>query len=162
MKLYHTAKDLTGQRFGRLVVIAPTERRYNRSIIWLCECDCGNKTEVTANNLLNLNTKSCGCLLRETAVKNVAENKFRVEGTNISHLTQKLRKNNTSGHKGVCWDKRINKWRAEIMIKGKSHYLGSFENIQDAIKARKQGEEELFEPLLEKYDNIKGGDANAH
>ena len=155
MKLYHTAKDLTDQRFGRLVVIEPTERRSSECVVWSCECDCGNKTEVISSSLLNGHTKSCGCLQKEAVVKSVDENKFRVEGTNISTLTQKLRKDSTSGHKGVYWVKRRNKWRAIITIKGERHHLGYFENIQDAIKARKQAEEELFEPILEKYEGLK-------
>ena len=155
MKLRTNAKDLTDQRFGRLVVIEPTERRSSGRVVWLCVCDCGNKTEVISSSLLNGHTKSCGCLQKEEVVKGVDENKFRVEGTNISHLTQKLRKNSTSGHKGVYWNKGRNKWRAKITIKGKTHHLGYFENLQDAIKARKQAEEELFEPLLEKYESLK-------
>ena len=155
MKLHTNVKDLTGQRFGRLVVIKPTERRYNRCIVWLCECDCGNKTEVVSANLTKGLTKSCGCLLKEVGAKVGSEKKSRVEGTDVSLLTQKLRKNNTSGYKGVSWDKRSSKWRAIITLKGNSYDLGYFENIQDAIKARKQAEEELFEPMLEKYKGLK-------
>ena len=157
MKLHGNTRDLTGQRFGRLVAIEPTERRSQSAgyIVWLCECDCGNKIEVASNKLSTGYTKSCGCLRKETVAKTAAENKFRVEGTNISYLTQQVNKNNTSGHKGVYWNKRSNKWGAVITIKGERHYLGSFENIQDAIKARELGEEELFEPLLEKYESLK-------
>lgn len=56
-------KDLTGQRFGRLVVIK-RESNYNknRSARWLCVCDCGNQTIVRSGSLFNGGTKSCGCL----------------------------------------------------------------------------------------------------
>lgn len=57
--------DLTGQRFGRLVVIEPCGRSKDRHIMWLCRCDCGNEVVVTASNLKKSNTKSCGCLRRE-------------------------------------------------------------------------------------------------
>ena len=60
--------DLTGQRFGRLVVIdrAPTKVRNGRSkTSWICQCDCGNKTAVLSENLKSGNTKSCGCLHKE-------------------------------------------------------------------------------------------------
>lgn len=66
-------KDLTGFRFGRLVVLrrAPDRRRgWPR---WLCLCDCGNEKEVDSNNLRNNNTRSCGCLntiFLEERVKN--------------------------------------------------------------------------------------------
>ena len=58
-----TKVDLTGQRFGKLVVVGEVaERSVAGRIKWLCLCDCGNYTEVGANNLSNGNTKSCGCI----------------------------------------------------------------------------------------------------
>ena len=35
-------KNLIGQRFGKLVVIEDSGKRYNKNVIWLCKCDCGN------------------------------------------------------------------------------------------------------------------------
>lgn len=64
-------KDLTNQRFGRLVAIYPTKKRSKgERIIWLCHCDCGNLTEVASNNLLTGHTKSCGCLWKEWRANN--------------------------------------------------------------------------------------------
>ena len=57
-----STKDLTGQRFGQLIAIKPMEERKNGSIMWECQCDCGNTTFVRSNSLLSGNTKSCGCL----------------------------------------------------------------------------------------------------
>lgn len=56
--------DLTGQRFGRLVVIK-REPTVNRHTIWLCECDCGKFVSVDAGNLRSNHTTSCGCFQRE-------------------------------------------------------------------------------------------------
>lgn len=53
-------KDLTGQRFGRLVVESYTRDKNNR-IKWNCVCDCGNKTSVYTHSLMKGITKSCGC-----------------------------------------------------------------------------------------------------
>ena len=58
-------KDITGQRFGRLVAIHQTDKRKNRCVIWECKCDCGNVVEVQSTNLRKGSTKSCGCLHRE-------------------------------------------------------------------------------------------------
>lgn len=55
-------KDLTGQRFGRLVVLYDTGKRNDEKIIWHCKCDCGNNTDVQGSNLITGNTMSCGCL----------------------------------------------------------------------------------------------------
>ena len=58
---------ITGQKFGRLTALEPTDRRTpgSMSVIWLCECDCGNRVYVARNRLVTGNTKSCGCLYRE-------------------------------------------------------------------------------------------------
>jgi hypothetical protein len=48
---------------------------------------------------------------------------------------------NKSGHKGVAWYKPYGKWRATIGIKGKQKHLGYFDNIEDAIEARRVAEE---------------------
>lgn len=55
-----------------------------------------------------------------------------------------IHKNNTSGHIGVVWHKRSNRWRARICLKGKDIYLGSFDEIQSAINARKQAEQQYY------------------
>lgn len=62
--------DLTGQRFGRLVV---TKRHFERkgylSSNWECVCDCGNIAVVHCSNLKYNRTKSCGCLHKEAVTK---------------------------------------------------------------------------------------------
>lgn len=61
-------KDLTGQRFGRLVVIYPIARRDKLSrIVWRCQCDGGKLAEVRGDCLKDGTVRSCGCLLIETA-----------------------------------------------------------------------------------------------
>ena len=59
-------KDLTGQRFGRLVAISSKMDNDNRRCVWICKCDCGNYKEVTTVNLTHGLTSSCGCLQKET------------------------------------------------------------------------------------------------
>lgn len=56
--------NLTGQRFGRLVVLTSDRTRRGTSA-WRCRCDCGNETVVATGNLRNGNTSSCGCLRLE-------------------------------------------------------------------------------------------------
>jgi hypothetical protein len=56
--------DLTGQRFGQLLVL---ERSYNANrmvAFWKCLCDCGVKKLVISANLRNGTTNSCGCFRR--------------------------------------------------------------------------------------------------
>lgn len=62
------AKDLTSQRFGRLVVISSLPAKSNGKTRWLCRCDCGRETEVGSSyHLTSGNTRSCGCLHNDTA-----------------------------------------------------------------------------------------------
>lgn len=56
--------DLTGHRFGKLVVIERVGSRRGNAL-WRCHCDCGNTTEVVSSSLNNGETKSCGCLRKE-------------------------------------------------------------------------------------------------
>ncbi len=68
VKVGGNAKDLTGKRFGRLVVThldGRKEDRHNRPLLWGCECDCGNKALVVSGDLTSGDTKSCGCYLEE-------------------------------------------------------------------------------------------------
>lgn len=64
----------------------------------------------------------------------------------VSHAencrNQKRQSANTSGVTGVNWDKRWNKWRAEITVDGRTRNLGRFANKPDAIAARKLAERE--------------------
>lgn len=63
-------KDLTGMRFGRLVVVAYAETKRKKAH-WLCRCDCGNEKVICSDSLRGSMSRSCGCLRSEvTASKN--------------------------------------------------------------------------------------------
>ena len=63
------------------------------------------------------------------------------EVTNNQNLQNKSKySNNTSGHPGVCWCKQNSKWRATIRHNNKRIHLGYFDDIEDAIAARKAAE----------------------
>lgn len=62
------AIDLTGQRFGRLIALGAIGKTKRNSMIWECQCDCGNLTAVETGSLRAGLTRSCGCLNRELVV----------------------------------------------------------------------------------------------
>ena len=68
-------QDLTGRKFDRLTV-----KEFSHSegcmYYWKCKCECGKEILVTRSNLVNGNTKSCGCLKQEVN----ASKTRRVEG----------------------------------------------------------------------------------
>ena len=56
-------KDLTGQKFGYLIVLQLLDKRTSYGgAIWKCRCDCGNIIEVSSANLKQKTTQSCGCI----------------------------------------------------------------------------------------------------
>lgn len=59
-------KDLTGQRFGRLLALSFMGTRKHKSL-WLCKCDCGAEKVVICGQLTSRLTQSCGCLKSETS-----------------------------------------------------------------------------------------------
>ena len=65
--------DLTGERFGRLIVIERSNNSKSGKTKWLCECDCGNRTVVFSTSLIRGLTHSCGCLNRELASERAAK-----------------------------------------------------------------------------------------
>lgn len=59
-------KDLTGLKFGRLLVIGPKDSIDKKHSRWECLCDCGQRVLVSGYNL-GCSTNSCGCLHSESA-----------------------------------------------------------------------------------------------
>lgn len=222
---YSRLRDLTGQRFGKLLVLSPTDKRVdNGSVVWLCKCDCGNIAEVSSRRLLrgkvrscgclsnpplkdyvgkrfgrltvleyagkkrkvtdrskttitywkcqcdcgkevvvgqpelqNGDTQSCGCLQRERSTESLD----LYDNTSVAILERdkrRLRSSNTSGYTGVCQTKD-GKWIAYINFKKKRYWLGRYEKIEDAIKARKCGEE-IHDDFLEWYHKEIAKDHN--
>lgn len=53
--------NLTGQRFGKLTAIVAVGQDLNWNMVWLCQCDCGQRTRALTVNLRSGTSKSCGC-----------------------------------------------------------------------------------------------------
>lgn len=96
-------KDMIGKRFNRLVVLEETSERKHGSIVWKCQCDCGNITFVSTGNLNSGGTSSCGCLKKEKDGKII---KLNLLGKKFGLLTvieeTKERKNNHVVWKCKC------------------------------------------------------------
>lgn len=142
------AKDLTGQRFGRLTALHPVENPTQTCTTykWLCACDCGNMTTVSVSHLTGGNTTSCGCAQIDSVKA------LYTDGTAPCKLEEKKkpRCTNSSGRTGVWYDKSRKRWCAELMLRGKKHFLGRYEHFEDAVAAREEAEKQYFTPLLEK------------
>ena len=86
--------DLTGQRFGRLVVLERAENRAERTY-WRCQCDCGKIKDISTKTLRNGSTQSCGCLQKERASQ--ANGRHRMRHTRIYGIWLGIRRR--------CYDK---------------------------------------------------------
>lgn len=69
---------------------------------------------------------------------------LRIATHSQNSMNKKIIKTNTSGCTGVYYNKKNNNWRAKITVNKKYIELGSYNNIEDAIKARKDAEEKYF------------------
>lgn len=65
---------------------------------------------------------------------------LRVVTNSQNMLNTGMYSNNTSGHKGVTYSSRDKRWIAQVKINYKNIILGRFNNIDDAIRARKRWE----------------------
>lgn len=141
-------KDWVGKRFGSLEVISYAGKRDGLHY-WRCLCDCGNETEVSQTNLQAGHTKSCGCLQREIGRDNLK----LVDGTSVTIIENRMKSTtsaNTSGYNGVYQERKTGMWAAQITFKGRTYYLGRYAKLEDAVKARKRGEE-MYSRFLEWY-----------
>ncbi|MCL2321750.1 MAG: AP2 domain-containing protein [Oscillospiraceae bacterium] len=156
------SKDLTGQRFGKLIAIRPIEKRIKSIVIWECKCDCGNVAEVLSVNLIRGSTKSCGCSRHDVLVersKNVDLKKQfgLIDNTSVSIIkSEKLPVNSKTGHKGVSYNKRKCKYEAYISFKKKRYHLGYFNTLEEAVEVRERAKEEIHGSFIKWYEeNIK-------
>ena len=76
--------------------------------------------------------------------KDNRKSNLRICTISENNLNHGIAKNNKSGFTGVMWKKRYEKWEAYITYKGKTHYLGRYNNIDDAVNARKKAERKYY------------------
>lgn len=88
-------KDLTGQKFGRLIVtkVSRQVQKANRTrYYWLCQCDCGNEKEVRTDCLTSGLVQSCGCIKKEQDRINLTKfHRHKMSSTRIYHIWQKMK-----------------------------------------------------------------------
>lgn len=155
-------RDRTGERYGRWTVLgrAPLEKATHngQKYGWLCRCDCGTERVLSTQDLIQ--TKSCGCLLSDTAKVKNDKNQINVMGFANRTALVKIQpglpatKASTTGVRGVFWSKSKQRYIACVTYQRKTYHLGTFIHIEDAIAARKCGEEQIFAPAREEVKKI--------
>ena len=151
-------EDITGESYDRLTALHPTEERDdNGSVVWEFQCECGNIIKMSVYRFRKGKVHSCGCLYNESRKDCITYRKDFVNNTSLSAIVaaKTPSKKNTSGHTGVYLDKRSQMWQAYINYKKRRYYLGSYKDINDAIRARKEGEAKLHDPaIMEHFANL--------
>ena len=114
-----TTKDSNGYHFGNIFGIPYRAHR----ILWAL--NHGKRPDLKLE-IDHINGNPC-----DNRIYNL-----RLVTREINSQNSSMKCNNTSGFNGVFWEKSVKKWRAQIMIDGKSIHLGVFANKKDAIAAR--------------------------
>jgi len=153
-------KSIKGQKFGRLTAIKETNKRdYRGTVIWLCKCDCGAEKEISRNDLVFGNTKSCGCMKKEIQ-KKVHQNLTFCDQTCVEWLQKrKHRKDNTSGFRGVV-SRNNGTYSVNIGFKNKRYYIGTYPYYDMAVKKRLDAEDIIHTGFVRAFDRWKEDNQN--
>lgn len=129
-----------------------------------CRCICGTERVIKHNILKNGRSLSCGCRRSDHQIKEQKEG--RELGQKISREVQKHglsvayagfgRRKNRNSRTGITGvSKWSDKYRAYITVDRKQINLGTFGKLEDAVKARRNAEEQYFSERQKRVDKIK-------
>lgn len=133
----HNMIDEIGHRYGRLTVLAKSDRSDNNHIFWICKCDCGNLCEVKGSNLRGGITQSCGCFNKEQSSKAHRINEI---GNHYGRLTVTSYNEEVSKEKGHVY------WNCDCSCGGHTVVLGDNlrnGNVQSCGCLKSKGEEQI-------------------
>lgn len=149
--------DLTGQVFGKLTVLGRSEKRGSRGArttpMWECRCTCGAITHKATDTLKNPDLSMCKSCADQRHAKAARDCAGFVAGTQLTKIQDMSpTAANTSGCRGVYYDRRTGRYRARLTFQGKIMSFGSYIRFEDAVKARQRAEEEIFGKFLDTID----------
>ena len=154
-------KDITNQRFGRLIAISKTNKTTkDHYIIWNCKCDCGNYCEVDLHSLERGNTQSCGCLRKERSSEVTSQSRLELLNKIFGKLTVIEDMGIQSGHhywkcQCECGNQIIT--RGEYLRSGHKHSCGCLKqsvgeyNIEQILKFNNINYITQYNPNINKF-----------
>lgn len=146
--------DLTGRHIGKLTVICRSDqyaKRGNRQVrLWKCVCDCGNITYKATDTLSSGAENSCASCAQKMNAACARQNAGFAYGTQLAKIRDMTPSAaNTSGCRGVYYDRKRGYWEAQIKFRGQRTRLGYYKRFEDAVAARKKAESIIFGGFLE-------------
>lgn len=96
--------DLSGQRFGRLLVLGRDSTKNKKEAYWNCQCDCGNTKSIRSSALRGGQTKSCGCYNNENRVNIGKNNANNLIGQKFERLTVIGDSGERTIHRNIIWE----------------------------------------------------------
>lgn len=114
--------DLTGKKFGRLIVIGK-EAYVGKNLTWLCKCDCGKIRRIRGASLNDGSSRSCGCLRKDYMKRGVINKK----STAVCTICKKLFIHRLSRNPFTCGSKECkHRYAAKYRYKKRCGFNPSF------------------------------------
>ncbi len=159
--------DYTGYQVGRLTAIRYVGKaKDGHHSAWECKCACGNTVVLSSSKLKSRTIFSCGCLRKELArgkTPYANERRGEIDGTVLAMLKgEQPYLSNSTGYRGVSYNKSLGKYTAQICFKRKKYHLGVFADPEQAHQAYLLAKEEIHLAFLEANDgpgDSRSGDA---
>ena len=147
-------KDITGERFGTLTAVKPTEKRdSNGCIMWLWRCDCGSEFEYSSSLIYRKNPMCPTCTKKMRADycrrARAAKKRNGETGCDLRPLENLfsgvVNASNTSGAKYVYYLPKKNKWRVMVNFERRYLHVGIFDSFDAAVAQRDAAIKQLYE-----------------
>ncbi len=119
-----------------------------------CKSSKGKSTSCPiAKIMLKANTRDC-IYYRDGNPLNLRRSNIQVVARRTANYGQKRPKSNTSGYKGVSWNKHAKKYSASIRVNRKSKFLGYYARKMDAAMAYNSAAKKYFGADFAKLNNV--------
>ena len=124
-------EDLTGRKFGKLTPLYWFHQ--DNKVLWHCQCDCGNTTDLLTNVLKSGRTQSCGCINYSIGEQNI---ELLLKENNISYIKE-FKFNDLGLYR---FDFYLPEYNRLIEFDGKQHFqeCGGAWDTDDSLKQRQE------------------------